>query len=87
MHKVNTKQGMSRTWHAGTCSALNAVAQASDTATAAAGAAAAAIAAGECATSSFVAAAASAAAAAAAYVHQSPLRSLGLAERLPNYNT
>jgi len=33
---------MSRTWHAGTCSALSAVAQASDTATAAAGAAAAA---------------------------------------------
>ena len=53
---------------AGTCSALNAVAQASDTATAAAGAAAAAVAGGECATSNFVAATASATAAAAAYV-------------------
>lgn len=53
---------------AGTCSALTAVAQASDTATAAAGAAAAAVAGGECAASNFVAAAASATAAAAAYV-------------------
>ena len=56
-------------YYAGTCSALNAVAQASDTATAAAGAAAAAVAGGECATSNFVAATASATAAAAAYVN------------------
>jgi hypothetical protein len=47
---------------------VNAVALASDAATAAAGAAAAALAGGECATTSFVAATASATAAAAAYV-------------------
>ena len=47
---------------------MNAVALASDAATAAAGAAAAAIAGGECATATFVAATASATAAAAAYV-------------------
>lgn len=57
--------------HAGYCSALNAVALASDTATATAGAAAAAIAGGECATASFVAAAASATSAAAAFVSTS----------------